>query len=157
MSYRDTSIEVKRKAVAIALLFTCGAVTAFAFMAATDASTTGHGPLIIAMMVFLYSLSLLFVLREAHRQRDLTREQVLADAREMLSDTILNDLAIVSMNAQLSKASPRQRDNMLKALTRIESRIRSLSQTDLQQWFDHYGVEQRAKPIRPAENPGSSD
>lgn len=71
------------------------------------------------------------------RQRQI-RAAAIAEIREMLHDVVKNQLAIISLNAQLSGVQSRHQQRIETCIGRIEDALNHISEESLQRWQAQY-------------------
>jgi uncharacterized membrane protein SirB2 len=71
------------------------------------------------------------------RQRQI-RAHAIAQIREMLHDVVKNQLAIISLSAQLSGAQERHQQRIEASVKRIEEALTHISEESLLKWQAHY-------------------
>jgi ABC-type multidrug transport system fused ATPase/permease subunit len=98
---------------------------------------------VTAVVVGLLHGVIFWLIRRRQRQM---RAATIAQIREMLQDVVRNQLAVISMNAQLSGAQSRHQQRIEASINRIEEALRHISEESLTRWLAHYehitGVEQ---------------
>lgn len=78
------------------------------------------------------------------RQRQM-RAAAIAEIRLMLEDVVKNQLAIISLNAQLSGAQARHQQRIETSIQQIEDALAHISEESLQRWQARYEYEKIPK------------
>lgn len=73
------------------------------------------------------------------RRQRWIRAQAIAQIREMLHDIVKNQLAIISLNAQLSGSQERHQQRIEASVKRIEDALTHISEESLSSWQARYG------------------
>ncbi len=90
---------------------------------------------------------LFWLIRRRQRQ---ARAAVIAQIREMLGDVVKNQLAIISLNAQLSGAQSRHQQRIETSVKRIEEALTHISEESLTRWQAQYEVNEATTEAAPA-------
>ncbi len=91
---------------------------------------------IASIIIGLINAVILWYLRG--RQHTL-RTETIEEIREMLKDTITNNLSVISLNAQLSRSmEDNRKTTILDTITKIDGLLDTLSDKSLTSWKRHY-------------------
>ncbi len=91
---------------------------------------------VTAVVVGLLHGVIFWLIRRRQRQ---IRTQAIAQIREMVHDVVKNQLAIISLNAQLSGAQERHQQRIETSVKRIEEALTHISEESLSKWQTRYG------------------
>jgi hypothetical protein len=90
---------------------------------------------VTAVVVGVLHGVIFWLIRRRQRQ---VRAAAVAEIREMLQDVIKNQLAIISLNAQLSGAQQRHMQRIDSSVKSIEDALTHISEESLSQWKIRY-------------------
>lgn len=92
-------------------------------------------------LIFSLTASLLVWLlwsRYDDRRRERQRQRLFQEMREMLRDRVLNQLSIISVNAQLSEMDPQRRLRLDEAVRNITDIVEKVSTVEFDAWREVY-------------------
>ena len=87
-----------------------------------------------AVVGVLHGIIFWLIRRRQRQMRAATINQI----REMLQDVVKNQLAVISMSAQLSGAQSRYQQRIEASVNRIEEALRHISEESLTRWRARY-------------------
>ncbi|XWX05390.1 hypothetical protein VZO05_07465 [Aggregatilineales bacterium SYSU G02658] len=102
---------------------------------------------ITAIVVGVLHGGIFWLIRRRQRQ---ARAAAIAQIREMLGDVVKNQLAIISLNAQLSGAQSRHQQRIETSVKRIEEALTHISEESLAQWQARYEEDASTTQAAPA-------
>ncbi len=109
-------------------------------IAYTFTDSDGDVWLVIALASIIIGLTNAFILWYLRRRQSIMRTETIEDIREMLKDTVTNNLSVISVNAQLSQSIENNRKTtILDTIEEIDSLLDRLSDRSLATWKNHYG------------------
>jgi len=98
-----------------------------------------HDGALLLLVIFLTSLlGYGLAWRYDQRQQRLARQQAIDDVREMLSDTLRNQLAIITLNASMFQDKEQRSQRIQTSALALTEQLDTLSAETLDAWCNRY-------------------
>lgn len=92
----------------------------------------------LVLTLVVASAAQLVLLRFIYRRHRIEQDKTVHQIREMLRDRVLNQLTIIWLQVQRTKASESQLNRIRRALDVIETDVSQLSSDSLEKWLNSY-------------------